>query len=76
MGQYEVSVASITKRTAAISELVLRAKDGATLPAYAPGAHIEVDVTLDDYNMVAADWLMLAGGIAVAALAVYAGWTL
>lgn len=32
--------------------------------------------TLDDYNMVAADWLMLAGGIAVAALAVYAGWTL
>ncbi|MGH7035287.1 MAG: PDR/VanB family oxidoreductase [Stellaceae bacterium] len=61
MGQYEVSVASIAKRTAAISELVLRAKDGATLPGYAPGAHIEIDVTLDDGSEAMRAYSLLGG---------------
>jgi ferredoxin-NADP reductase len=61
MGQYEVSVASIIKRTAAISELVLRAKDGAMLPGYTPGAHIEIDVTLDDGSEGMRGYSLLGG---------------
>jgi ferredoxin-NADP reductase len=47
MAQYEVLVASVRQLAPTIRELVLRSKDGAPLPAYAPGAHIAVDVTLD-----------------------------
>jgi len=64
MGQYEVSVASIVKRTAAIRELVLRAKDGAALPAYAPGAHVEIDVTLDDGSEAMRGYSLLGGTLA------------
>src|SRR6185312_1788209 len=64
MGQYEVSVASIVKRTAAIRELVLRAKDGAGLPAYAPGAHVEIDVTLNDGSEAMRGYSLLGGTLA------------
>ncbi len=47
MAQYEVIVASIRQLTPTIRELVLRSKDGAPLPAYSPGSHIAVDVTLE-----------------------------
>jgi len=46
MAQYEVLVASVRQLAPTIRELVLRSKDGAPLPAYAPGAHIAVEVTL------------------------------
>lgn len=61
MGQYEVSVASVTKRSAAVSELVLRAKDGTGLPFYAPGAHIEIDVRLDDGTETRRAYSLLGG---------------
>jgi ferredoxin-NADP reductase len=47
MAQYEVLVASIRQLTPTIRELILRSKDEAPLPAYAPGAHIAIDVTLE-----------------------------
>jgi len=61
MAQYEVTVASITKRTPAVSELVLRSKDGAPLPSYDPGAHIEIDVTLDDGTQAMRAYSLLGG---------------
>lgn len=47
MAQYEVVVAAIRQLTPRIRELLLRAKDGAALPSYAPGAHVQVEVKLD-----------------------------
>ncbi len=47
MPQYDVTVASIRALTPTIRELVLQSKDGSALPSYAPGAHIEIQVTLD-----------------------------
>src|SRR5262252_4563981 len=47
MAQYEVTVASIRQLSPTIRELVLQTKDGSPLPAYGPGAHIEVEVTLE-----------------------------
>lgn len=61
MGQYEVALAAVAKRTAAVSELTLRSKDGAPLPSYEPGAHIEVDVTLDDGAPATRAYSLLGG---------------
>jgi len=47
MAQYEVTVASIRALTPTIRELVLRSKDGQPLPSYGPGAHSEIEVTLE-----------------------------
>ena len=47
MAQYEVVVVATRQLTPRIRELLLRAKDGAALPSYAPGAHIQVEVRLD-----------------------------
>jgi ferredoxin-NADP reductase len=61
MGQYEVTVVATTKRAPAITELVLRAANGETLPAYAPGAHIEVDVVLDDGSAAMHPYSLIGG---------------
>jgi len=47
MAQYEVIVAGARQLTPTIRELLLRSKDGASLPTYAPGAHISVEVRID-----------------------------
>lgn len=47
MAQYNVTVAAARELTPRIRELVLQTKDGSPLPAYGPGAHIDVEVTLD-----------------------------
>ena len=41
MAQYDVTLAAARDLTPAIRELVLKSKDGAALPSYGPGAHIE-----------------------------------
>lgn len=48
MAQYEVTIVEIRALTPSVRELVLKAKDGAPLPSYGPGAHIEVEVALAD----------------------------
>ncbi len=63
MGQYEVAVDSITKRTPEVSELVLRSKDGGRLPGYGPGAHIEIDVILDDGTQGMRAYSLLGGTV-------------
>lgn len=46
MAQYQVKVAAVRLLTPAIRELVLQSPDGAPLPAYGPGAHIQIEVIL------------------------------
>lgn len=46
MGEIAVVVKEARQLTPAIRELVLASADGAALPAWEPGAHIEIDVTL------------------------------
>ncbi len=46
MAQYQVDVAAVRQLTPAIRELVLQSQDGSPLPAYGPGAHIQIDVVL------------------------------
>jgi vanillate O-demethylase ferredoxin subunit len=48
MAQYNVTVSTVRELTPTIRELVLQTKDGSPLPAYGPGAHIDVEVTLGD----------------------------
>lgn len=48
MAQYEVKVAGMRQLTPSIRELVLRSADGAALPGYAPGAHIEIEIPRAD----------------------------
>lgn len=47
MAQYEVTVTAIRQLSPAIRELVLQTRDGAPLPAYGPGAHIDIEVMLE-----------------------------
>lgn len=46
MGEIAVVVKEARQLTPSIRELVLASADGADLPAWEPGAHVEVDVTL------------------------------
>lgn len=46
MGAIAVVVKEARQLTPSIRELVLEAADGAPLPPWTPGAHIEVDVAL------------------------------
>jgi ferredoxin-NADP reductase len=61
MAQYEVLVASIRQLTPMIRELMLRSKDGAPLPPYAPGAHISVDVALEGGQQEARAYSLIGG---------------
>jgi len=63
MAQYEVTIAASRVLTPAITELVLKSKDGAALPSYGPGAHIEIGVTLAD-GSAATHAYSLVGGTA------------
>jgi vanillate O-demethylase ferredoxin subunit len=63
MASYDVSVAATRAVTPAISELVLKSKDGAALPSYAPGAHIEVAVTLADGSQASHPYSLLGGTV-------------
>ncbi len=61
MAQYAVTVAAVTELTPTIRELLLRTKDGTPLPAYGPGDHIQIEVTLDDGRHEARDYSLIGG---------------
>ncbi|HLI22536.1 MAG TPA: PDR/VanB family oxidoreductase [Stellaceae bacterium] len=61
MAQYEVTVAAARVLTPAIRELVLKAKE--PMPAYGPGAHIEVGVTLADGKQATRPYSLLGGTV-------------
>ena len=63
MAQYDVTLAAARALTPAIRELVLKSKDGAPLPSYAPGAHIEVAVTLADGTAASHAYSLLGGTV-------------
>ena len=63
MAQYEVTVAAIRELTPSIRELVLRTKDGAPLPSSAPGAHIEVAVTLESGTAATRAYSLVGGTV-------------
>jgi ferredoxin-NADP reductase len=63
MAQYDVSLAAARALTPAIRELVLKSKDGAALPSYGPGAHIDVTVTLADGTQAAHPYSLLGGTV-------------
>ncbi|HVA13054.1 MAG TPA: PDR/VanB family oxidoreductase [Stellaceae bacterium] len=61
MAQYEVTVAAARALTPAIRELVLKSPDGAALPGYGPGAHVEIAVTLAGGTATAHSYSLLGG---------------
>ena len=61
MAQYEAIVAAIRQLTPRIRELLLRAKDGVALPSYAPGAHIQIDVRLDNGTQESHAYSLIGG---------------
>ena len=63
MAQYDVTIAAARALTPAIRELVLRSKDGAPLPSYGPGAHIEIAVTLADGKPGTHPYSLLGGTV-------------
>src|SRR6185437_13361317 len=63
MAQYDVTLASARALTPAIRELVLKSKDGAALPSYAPGAHIDIAVTLADGSSTQHSYSLLGGTV-------------
>lgn len=63
MANYDVSVAATREVTPAVSELVLKSKDGAALPSYGPGAHIEIAVTLADGSQASHSYSLLGGTV-------------
>jgi vanillate O-demethylase ferredoxin subunit len=63
MPQYDVTVAAIRALTPTIRELVLQSKDSASLPPYGPGAHIEIQVTLDGGKEETRSYSLIGGTI-------------
>src|SRR6185437_13846807 len=63
MAQYDVTLAAARALTPAVHELVLKSKDGAALPSYGPGAHIEVTVTLADGTQATHPYSLLGGTV-------------
>jgi ferredoxin-NADP reductase len=61
MAQYDVSLAAARNVTPVIREMVLTSKDGAALPAYGPGAHIEITVRLADGKESSHPYSLLGG---------------
>lgn len=63
MAQYDVTIAAARPLTPVIRELVLTAKDGAALPSYGPGAHIEIGVILADGAQASHPYSLLGGTV-------------
>lgn len=63
MAHYDVVVASVNQLTPSIRELVLQSRDGSPLPSYGPGAHIEVEVTLESGAQETRAYSLLGGTV-------------
>ncbi|HXQ51631.1 MAG TPA: PDR/VanB family oxidoreductase [Stellaceae bacterium] len=63
MGEIAVVVKEARQLTPAIRELVLGSADGAALPAWEPGAHIEIDVKLPDGTVEARAYSLIGGTV-------------
>ncbi|HUZ74610.1 MAG TPA: PDR/VanB family oxidoreductase [Stellaceae bacterium] len=61
MGEIDVAVTEARALTPSIRELVLVAADGAALPPWEPGAHVAVDVRLDDGASEARAYALVGG---------------
>lgn len=61
MAQYEATLAAARPLTAAIRELVLKSKDGAPLPSFGPGAHLEIALRLADGGEASHPYSLLGG---------------
>ena len=63
MAQYVVILVAARELTPAVRELVLKSKDGAALPSYGPGAHIEITVAQSDGTQTSHSYSLVGGTV-------------
>ncbi len=61
MGEIDVVVKETRQLTPTIRELLLVSADGAALPSWEPGAHIEIDVPLDGGEVASRAYALIGG---------------